>query len=219
MSGNLPVTYQQARSALAKCASVDECKDWADKAAALASYAKQADDVTLENNSKRIKARAIDRMGELMAEIPEQPGKRTDLQLGGGAPTRTEICREAGISKDQQVTAMRVHAVPRDVFEKRVESDSPPTITELASLARQSMAGQIVETFRDIQASHADTAGLAQLKSAWERATALERIKFLNWIKSPAAPQPAEPADDEFIDEDNDGRGVQLKAKTKRKPK
>jgi hypothetical protein len=35
-------------------------------------------------------------------------------------------------SLDQQVTSMRVHAVPRDEFERQVESDTPPTITELA---------------------------------------------------------------------------------------
>jgi hypothetical protein len=74
---------------LAKCARIDECKSWADRAAALASYAKQADDEQLLNNAKRIKARAIDRMGELGEEIPEQPGKRTDLQPSGSAPTRS----------------------------------------------------------------------------------------------------------------------------------
>jgi hypothetical protein len=59
-------------------------------AAALASYAKQADDEQLLNNAKRIKARAIDRIGELASEIPPQPGKRTDLQPNGGAPSRLE---------------------------------------------------------------------------------------------------------------------------------
>ena len=43
----LPVSYEAARTALANCAQVDECKDWADKALALASYAKQANDETL----------------------------------------------------------------------------------------------------------------------------------------------------------------------------
>lgn len=187
----LPIIYEQARNALAKCANIDECKDWADKASALASYAKQADDVTLENNAKRIKARAVDRMGELMAEIPEQPGKRTDLEPGRYASTRSEVCREAGISKDQQATAMRVHAVPRDEFEARVESNNPPTITELASLAHQSMAGKIVENFHALNAADKDSGGFAALKRDWEAATAVERVTFLRWIKSEGVPPPA----------------------------
>ena len=43
----LPEGYETAKRALAACADIDECKDWADRAAALASYAKQAKDTTL----------------------------------------------------------------------------------------------------------------------------------------------------------------------------
>ncbi len=39
----LPRTYEAAKAALSECQQVDECKDWADKAAALASYARQAE--------------------------------------------------------------------------------------------------------------------------------------------------------------------------------
>lgn len=48
-SASLPATYEAARTALSECARIDECQGWADKAAALASYAKQADDKQLEN--------------------------------------------------------------------------------------------------------------------------------------------------------------------------
>ena len=45
----LPKSYREAKAALAKCESVDECAEWADKAAAIASYARQADDLELAN--------------------------------------------------------------------------------------------------------------------------------------------------------------------------
>ncbi len=35
----LPDTYVHAKQALTECSKIDECQDWADKAAALASYA------------------------------------------------------------------------------------------------------------------------------------------------------------------------------------
>jgi hypothetical protein len=45
-----------------------------------------ADDI-----AKRIKVRAIDRMGELIEAVPPQPGKRTDKQPSMGAPTRSDV--------------------------------------------------------------------------------------------------------------------------------
>ena len=131
----LPMNYAAARKAIQQCAQIDECKDWADKAAALASYAKQADDEQLLKQCMRIKARATYRCGELLNEIESAQGTRTD-QLSGGAPTkltRKAAAEEAGLSKDRAVTAIRVANVPKDSFERQVESDNPPTVTELAS--------------------------------------------------------------------------------------
>jgi hypothetical protein len=47
-----------------------------DKSAAFESYAKQADDEELLNNARRIKVRAIDRMGELLDEVPRREAKQ-----------------------------------------------------------------------------------------------------------------------------------------------
>lgn len=128
----LPQNYEAAKVALAACAKVDECKAWADKTAALASYARQCADEELEKMAMRIRARAIRKCGELLKEFQAQKGKRTDLQPGGGTPTRFEHARKAGMSKDKAVTAIRVASVPAQEFEAAVESDNPPTVTELA---------------------------------------------------------------------------------------
>jgi hypothetical protein len=131
----LPQTYEAARQALSECSEVDECKDWADKAAALASYAKQAEDDQLERMAQRIRARAIRRAGELLKQIEPQQGQRRDLQpsVGGHTKSREDAAREAGMSKHQQVQAVRVANVPADDFERQVESPKPPTLSELAS--------------------------------------------------------------------------------------
>jgi hypothetical protein len=50
----LPITYTEARAALERCERVDECAEWADRAGALASYARQARDRELEAMAKRI---------------------------------------------------------------------------------------------------------------------------------------------------------------------
>jgi hypothetical protein len=135
-SAKLPATYERAKEALATCQRIDECKDWADKAAALASYAKQADDDSLQKCALRIQSRAIRRCGELL-ETFRSPGARTDREPRGGAPmrlTQRQAAAEAGMSKDQEVQAVRVAKLPEDVFEASVENDDPPTVTKLAEM-------------------------------------------------------------------------------------
>ena len=135
----LPATYDAARRALAQCVDLDECHDWANKADALASYARQSKDETLLKQAMRIKARAIDRCGELLKEIPSSKGGRPS-ETGRGAPTsfgRMQAGRDAGLSRDQTITAIRVNNVPRDEFEQQIESENPPTVTALAEFGTE----------------------------------------------------------------------------------
>ena len=66
-----------------------------------ASYARQSEDDTLLKAVMRIKARAIERCGELLQEIP---AAKTG-GAGGGAPTgavgRMRAARDAGLSRDR----------------------------------------------------------------------------------------------------------------------
>jgi len=134
-AARLPETYEAARVALSECQQVDECKDWADKAAALASYAKQAEDDQLERMAQRIRARAIRRAGELLKQIEPVTGRNLPNVEGKGDHTygREDAAREAGMSKHQQVQATRVASVPEQEFERQVESEKPPTLSQLAS--------------------------------------------------------------------------------------
>jgi len=135
----LPAVYEAAKLALAKCEELDEVANWADKAKALAAYARQRDDKTLVNAAIRINARAIQRCGQLLEEIaPSKPGPKPAIELGAGAgpqfQTRGTIAREAGLSPRQQKDALRVARVDPDAFEAAVESPTPPTVTALAKL-------------------------------------------------------------------------------------
>ena len=94
----------------------DECKDWADKAEALASYAKQAEDDTLRKMADRSQARAVSRAGELVRTFNAQ-GARTDLLSAGDHQklTQSEAASRAGMSEHQMKTAVRVSKVPEEV--------------------------------------------------------------------------------------------------------
>lgn len=134
-AARLPQTYEAARAALAECSAVDECKDWADKAAALASYARQSQDDQLEKMANRIRARATRRAGELLKQLEPNPGGRPSETSEGDRPSfyRTDAARDAGFSSHQAKQAVRVANVPDEDFEAQVESDTPPTLTQLAS--------------------------------------------------------------------------------------
>ncbi len=130
----LPDTYEAARRALAECSEIDECKEWADKAAALASYARQADDGELYKMARRIQGRAVRRAGELLQTFQTGPKGGRPSKNGRGAPTVSQraAAKAAGMSKDQEVTAVRIANLPEGDFEAAVESDDPPTVTALA---------------------------------------------------------------------------------------
>lgn len=130
----LPASYESAVTALTKASRVDECLRWADKAMALASYARQSRDDSLYKMSIRIQTRATRRCGELLKQIAPAPGRPSAENKGDAPPnlSRTTVARDAGLSDDQRKTALRVAAVPKADFERQVESDNPPTVTKLA---------------------------------------------------------------------------------------
>jgi hypothetical protein len=136
----LPAKYEAARMALAECDRIDECKAWSDKAAALASYAKQAKDKGLVHVALRIHARATRRCGELLKQIEKAHGKRPNKIRAGADPnseTRKDAAKEAGLSPRQAKDAIRVANVDPESFEAQVESENPPTVTALAGQGKK----------------------------------------------------------------------------------
>jgi hypothetical protein len=136
----LPQRYEAARTALAACADIDEVQDWADKDAAVASYARQSKDDGLLIMAKRIQARAVRRCGELLSQIPASSGgDRGNSATGGRRPvgeTRTAAATAAGLSDHQRKTALRVAAMPATTFESQVESPRPPSVTQASGSGR-----------------------------------------------------------------------------------
>lgn len=64
------------------------------------------------------------------------PDVRTDREINGDAPTklsRTHAAKDAGLSRDQRITATRVAAIPQQEFEEAAESDNPPPAKDRAA--------------------------------------------------------------------------------------
>lgn len=173
---NLPVAYQTAKQAIAFCESTDECRTWADKHAALAAYAKMRDDTDLHNHALRIQLRAERRWGELDRELypdrhrenlrpaiprstknadPVTPVFLQDsrkvvdrLSSAGARPPPAD-----GTSEFQRKTARRLAAIPEEVFERQVESSTPPTKTHLAEqgTVKRSVTHTLAQSAREFQ--------------------------------------------------------------------
>lgn len=134
----MPEAYNRAVIALQECNQIDECKEWADKMSALASYWKQANDETMWKLAKRIQARAYRRAGELLKQFDARPhNAEKQTAIEDGLLSQRQAAHDAGLSEKQQLTAVRLANVPEDKFNAQVESDNPPTITKLAEQGKR----------------------------------------------------------------------------------
>src|SRR6516225_10523232 len=118
-TAQLPQLYEQAKNALAECEKLDECAEWADKAAAIASYAQQADDAELENCARRIRARAVRRCGELLRAFDARGRGKSEAPLV--FKSRTAVAQEAGLTDYKRRTAVNIADIPIDEFDAAIE--------------------------------------------------------------------------------------------------
>jgi hypothetical protein len=83
--------------------------------------------------ARRIQARAYERCGELLKQIEPAHGANQNIREGDlPNVTRESAATEAGLTEHERKTALRIASVPKNEREELVESDDPPTITELA---------------------------------------------------------------------------------------
>lgn len=123
------IRYEAACRALAECNSVDEVKDWGDRAAAMQAYQRMAGDKTLEVEAAEIRIRSERRLGELIAAQKATVGLNKGVRMAGATPggrrgqpavvdnDRRLKLADAGISKDQSARAQQLAAVPEEKFE------------------------------------------------------------------------------------------------------
>jgi hypothetical protein len=137
-ANRLPMSYKNAKAALAKCTTVDECRNWQDKAAAIASYALMAKDNELLTSARRVQLLAARRCGLLLKQFdarPQNASKRNNAK--GTLLSQAEAAQRAGLSKRRKDTYLRIANVPDKEFESLAEGNRPPTITTVANLGIQ----------------------------------------------------------------------------------
>lgn len=127
---NILVRYDAACRALAEAKSIDEVKDFRDKADAMRAYARQAKNRQLEIDAAEIRIRAERRLGEMMAAQRETVGLASGGEHGGraridGSRSDPSMARptlaDAGIDKHLADRARKLAAVPDQQFESMVD--------------------------------------------------------------------------------------------------
>ena len=110
------VKYDAACQAVAECKSVDEVKDWRDKAAALQAYARQAKNKELEVDCAEIRIRAERMLGGMLKQTASSGGraKPGQYQQESSPPTLESL----GISKDLSSRAQQLASIPEAEFEQ-----------------------------------------------------------------------------------------------------
>jgi hypothetical protein len=149
------VRYEQARTALAECARIDEASEIRDKAAALAAYARQRDDRDLEVWVREIHLRACVRIGVLSRDLDQaQTVRQADgvaVRLPAGGKSKAEALAHAGIStstaqryeelaggREEQAQAAG-HAAMEAYFTRSRAEGEPPTMAGLRGAVRDAV--------------------------------------------------------------------------------
>jgi len=71
---------------------------------------------------------------------------------GPSKSPRRQAAEAAGLSRSQTWRIMQVGEVPDDLFEELVESDNPPTVSELVEIGRQHRGLSKSKTARRLKA-------------------------------------------------------------------
>jgi hypothetical protein len=151
VSAPLPATYEAAKSALAHCQAIDECKDWADKAVALASYARQSEDLELEKMAIRIRERALRRASEIARQMMQPHGTNQHTKAGDHSDVislpKEKVQEISGFSRRQLNNVLAIGNIPQEDFDRQVESANPPTVQELVRQGTQKRQAPDPETW------------------------------------------------------------------------
>lgn len=179
------LSVEKARQFLAQSKNVDEIRDVADKAKAVALYLRSRDaSIESHNDAVEIQLRCERRLGELNEEMPKAknapgPGRGKAGQKAGPALSQPPSYAEQGIDKRDAAAWRELSELPEKEFEavvadarERGERLTTSAVRERAKLKKQSKRRDDVETAAKVAPERARVscqdalAFLAELKPA-----------------------------------------------------
>ena len=133
---NMLVRYEAAKQAIAEYKTVDEVKDFRNKALAIEAYAKQANDLDLERDAAIARVRAERKCGELLSETEKAKGNQhINSAQSSHATEQPKTLAEMGVTKDQSSKWQQLARVPDKEFEEAI--NLPGTIPSANHLLKR----------------------------------------------------------------------------------
>lgn len=114
--------YDAACKAIAEAKTVDEVRDWIDKAAAVREYTRRIKNRSMEIDAMEIRVRAKKRRGELIRELKER-GQLRDRKAGrpkASESTEALTLEDFGISYDDSSEDQKIAALDGNSFERLI---------------------------------------------------------------------------------------------------
>ena len=109
--------YDNAKFAIAQYESIDEVKDYIDKAAAVQEYAKRANDYDIEHKAAKARVRAERRCGEILKDMEKAKGGQPYQSNGVTSREPEPTLNKMGLSKNQSSKFQQLANVPESEFE------------------------------------------------------------------------------------------------------
>jgi hypothetical protein len=171
--------YSKMCTAIALCASFDECKDIIDKSVAMAAYYKQIKDTETEVMFYRVRLRAWRRIGELFAtvDLSSIPPTKHHLQKGeGGMPpwvTQTSKVRKirASFPDDPTVADMTDNRIS-EILKLMEVSDK-----DFEYAVKQQVGGTIVDLMRRTPTAEAEREKAEKERAAYHKRSEKKRLE------------------------------------------
>lgn len=116
------IRYEAACRAIAEVKSIDEVKEFKNRAQAARAYARQSKNKQLELDALEIRVRAERRLGEIIADLMQSKtlrvsGVRDHTERGKESPLKLS---DIGINSDESGIARRLASVPSNKFEDEI---------------------------------------------------------------------------------------------------
>ena len=165
------VNLDQLKRDIEAARSIQELKEIMDKAEALLQYGKKHGWLLEDqNNAAEATIRCARAIGELLEEIPKEPGKRTDLTSSQRETRLQNALQNAGVTRPDASRCQTIYKLPEETLEQHIaevkDKRKELTKTSVLQLAKQQRQqekqeqkaeqAKIVTLPQDIQLLHGD---------------------------------------------------------------